>query len=111
MHRRTVGLLAALVLALAASANASAPAPASYPSVTLRCYPDGIWCEATASGGSGSGYTFEWSDNIAEQYDADGYSWGDVLCYGYIGTRTVYVTVTDGLGGQTGDAASFYCQP
>lgn len=48
MHRRTIALFAALVLALAASADASAPALASYPSVTLRCYPDGIWCEATA---------------------------------------------------------------
>ena len=119
MHRR-FALLGGLVLALAAPAGASStPAAASAAdsstaasslAVSLVCYGDSVTCEATASGGSGGGYSFEW-EMVTEQYDADGYSWGDVQCYGYIGWRDVYVVLTDGAGAQTGDTTRFYCQP
>lgn len=116
MTHRRFALLGGLALALAAAADASStPAAASTPAastlaVSLHCYPDSLTCEATASGGSGSGYSFEW-ELVAEQYDQDGYSWGDVQCNGYIGWRNVYVVLTDGANAQTGDMTTFYCQP
>lgn len=113
MHRRTAALAAGLVLALAASANArppaAAPQAASAPSVTMSCHIDGQTCEAVASGGSGEGYSFEWSWPFDEQYDADGVSGGDIVCYPYFGWRTISVTVTDSWGGMGYAETSFYC--
>lgn len=121
MRRRTSVSLAGLFVALTACADASstpvAPAAAptallgSYPSVAIECSQDSMYCMATASGGSGGGYSFEWSSNVTEQYDEDGYSWGDVNCYGYLGWRGVSVTVTDSYGATGGASASLYCSP
>ena len=114
MLPRTFAVLAGLAATLAASAHASSPAPktaqATPLSVTLSCYSDTATCHAYASGGSGEGYSFEW-EMVSEQYDMDGYSWGDMQCYGYIGWRTVYVTVSDSNNAYTGDAVNAYCQP
>lgn len=120
MHLRTTALAGGLVAALAAcSDQGSTPvapedAPArrlTYPAVTVYCNPDHIWCDATASGGSGDGYSFEWSYNIDEQSDGDGYSWGYINCHGYIGWTSVSVTVTDSYNQAGGGSAYIYCQP
>ncbi|HYR08715.1 MAG TPA: S8 family peptidase [Longimicrobium sp.] len=62
-------------------------------------------CQAYASGGSGAGYTFTWSNSNGyawESYDEDGYSEADAACYGGLGpptTSIVTATVTDSNGG------------
>lgn len=119
MHRRTAMLFAGLVFAVAASADArsavASPEPhlrspsASNPTVSLSCHIDGQTCEAVASGGSGSGYSFEWSWPFDEQYDADGVSGGDIVCYPDWGWRTISVTVTDDLGRMGYASTSFFC--
>lgn len=116
MQRRTGLLVAGLVAALAGSAGASptsptpAPAPAAVnPTISLYCHIDGQTCEATASGGSGEGYSFEWSGLFNEQYDADGVSGGDVGCYPYWGWRTISVTVTDSNNGTASASTNFFC--
>lgn len=113
MHRRAPVLLATLAMALAASADATSPAAAPHaanaPSVSLYCHIDGQTCEATASGGSGQGYTFEWSWPFIEQYDADGVSGGDINCVPYYGVRTISVTVTDSWNGTAYASQYFYC--
>jgi hypothetical protein len=122
MHLRTTLLAAGLAAALAACGDAGTNPLApkggprrllgSQPSVTVTCYsPDYFTCDATASGGSGSGYSFAWSYNVDEQYDSGGYSWGDVNCHGALGWQSVSVAVTDSYG-QTGyGSASIYCWP
>lgn len=109
MHRRTPLLLATLALALTASAPRSAPAAGTPLTVSLSCHIDSQTCQATASGGSGEGYSFEWSWPFAEQYDADGTSYGDINCVPYYGVRTISVTVTDSWNGYAYDSTSFYC--
>lgn len=115
MHRRTALMFAGLVLALAASADARSTAaapesrPSAAPSVSLSCHIDGQSCEAVASGGSGEGYSFEWSWPFAEQYDADGVSGGDIVCVPYWGWRTISVTVTDSWGGHGYASTYFFC--
>lgn len=114
MPRRSPVLAAGLLLALAASANARPPAatPKSAsraPSISLYCHIDGQTCEATASGGSGEGYSFEWSWPFVEQYDADGVSGGDISCIPYWGWRTISVTVTDSWNGTASTSTYFFC--
>ncbi|HEX8395047.1 MAG TPA: hypothetical protein VF665_22060 [Longimicrobium sp.] len=118
MNTRTALLATGLSLALAACADgASTPlAPDGKPSadlwnlptVSLSCHIDGQTCSATASGGSGSGYSFQWT-HVIEQEDADGASWGNVDCYPYWGWKTVQVEVTDDAN-RTGYASmQFFC--
>lgn len=111
MHRRTAVLIAGLALSLAASADASPPLATrqAAPSISLSCHIDGQTCEATASGGSGGGYSFEWSWPFVEQYDANGVSGGDVGCYPYWGWRTISVTVTDSWNGTATTSTQFFC--
>ena len=62
-------------------------------------------CIATASGGSGTGYTFAWNGGASEYYDQGGVSKAYVYCYkngtypyyssGYM---SAYGTVTDSNG-------------
>jgi subtilisin family serine protease len=70
------------------------------PSVTIYCEP--YYCEASASGGSGTGYSFTWT-GAAEINDSGGQSTASYSqCAGggtTIGYRTVTVTVTDSGGG------------
>jgi hypothetical protein len=114
-------MVAGLVAALAATASSapasSAPAAPKTArasqfvtplSISLYCHIDGQTCEATASGGSGE-YSFEWEWPIVEQYDADGVSGGDVVCYPYWGWRTISVTVTDSNYASRSASQSFYC--
>jgi hypothetical protein len=118
MHPRTALLAAGLSLALAACADGGTtplspdakPAANLFnqPTVSLSCHIDGQTCSATASGGSGSGYSFQWT-HVNEQEDADGYSWGYVDCYPYWGWKTVEVAVTDSAD-RTGYATiQFFC--
>ncbi|HEY0018502.1 MAG TPA: hypothetical protein VGC13_19500 [Longimicrobium sp.] len=79
------------------------------PTISLYCHIDGQTCEATASGGSGEGYSFEWSGLFNEQYDADGVSGGDIGCYPYWGWRTISVTVTDSNNGTASASTNFFC--
>lgn len=117
MHRRTATLFAGLVFAIAASAEArSTPpapedgaAPMTRPTISLSCHIDGQTCEAVASGGSGEGYSFEWSWPFAEQYDADGVSGGDITCVPDWGWRTIEVTVTDSYSRTATASTTFFC--
>jgi subtilisin family serine protease len=82
------------------------PPPGSTPpSVVVYCDETMGTCDATASGGSGTGYGFTWT-NVAEQYDAGGYSWGYVVC-GNAYQRSISVTVTDS-NGATATASTIY---
>jgi hypothetical protein len=112
MVRRTSLLAAAVAAALAARANASAPPPVqTWPTVSLSCYSDGQNCEATASGGSGQGYTFDWNWPAQETWDDSGYSTPNVVCYPAWGWFTISVNVTDS-NGHTGSASTqLFCPP
>ncbi len=70
------------------------------PSVSIYCEP--YYCDASASGGSGTGYSFTWTGAI-EHSDSGGYSTATYSqCAGggtTINYRTVTVTVTDSQGG------------
>ncbi|HEX8241966.1 MAG TPA: S8 family peptidase [Longimicrobium sp.] len=84
------------------------PLPGSTPlSVTVSCDSGSGYCEATAAGGSETGYSFTWS-NATEQYDADGYSTAYPFCGG---TKFVSVsaTVTDSNGATATGSSSYYC--
>ncbi|HEX8694940.1 MAG TPA: S8 family peptidase [Longimicrobium sp.] len=84
------------------------PVPGSTPlSVSVICDSSTGYCDATASGGTESGYSFSWS-NAIEQYDADGYSYAYPLCGG-TSRVTVSATVTDGSGATTTGSSSYYC--
>ncbi len=63
-------------------------------------------CQAEASGGSGTGYSFAWTRAV-EHYDADGYSEAAAVCTTYRGTY-VQVTVTDS-NGSTASAGAVTC--
>jgi len=77
-------------------------------SVSLYCDEGVGTCDATASGGSGSGYSFAWT-HVDEQYDAGGYSWGYVQC-GLAIQRSISVTVTDSNGATaTGSTVYYAC--
>jgi subtilisin family serine protease len=75
-------------------------------SVSLGCDETAGTCDATASGGSGTGYSFTWT-NVSEQHDANGYSWGYVLC-GLANQRTISVTVTDSNGATATGSTIYY---
>jgi hypothetical protein len=120
MHHRTAALIGGLVVALAACADggstpvtpeAAKPRLLVSPTVSLSCYPDGQWCEATASGGNPGEYSFEWSWPAIEQDDANGYSTANVVCYPAYGWFTISVTVSDGNGGTGSASAWLFCPP
>lgn len=75
--------------------------------VSVSCYQLAGYCEAYASGGSGSGYSFTWGDAI-EQYNNGGYSYAYPDCYpGYFLVPTAGVTDSNGAGAIASD--SYYC--
>jgi subtilisin family serine protease len=76
------------------------------PSVSLSCDEIAGTCDATASGGSGTGYSFVWT-HVDEQYDAGGYSWGYVSC-GLAYQRSISVTVTDSNGATATGSTVYY---
>ncbi|HEX8362965.1 MAG TPA: S8 family peptidase [Longimicrobium sp.] len=78
------------------------------PSVTLYCEP--YYCDASASGGSGTGYSFTWT-GAAEHYDSGGYSSATYSQCGGTTTqyRTVTVTVTDSQGGTASASTRAQC--
>lgn len=59
---------------------------------------DEIICHATASGGTGTGYTFNWFYNTRNHLTIGDYSQAYYTCYHY-GTQSVYVQVSDSGGG------------
>lgn len=118
MRCRKVMLLGGMVLALAAWSDASpspqvpeaamrSPLSATRTPLTIElyCYNGLAYCEAYASGGTGGGYSFTWT-NALERYDADGYSWAGVPC-GY--TIRVTATVTDSSGATAGKSTYYIC--
>ncbi|HEY0022284.1 MAG TPA: S8 family peptidase [Longimicrobium sp.] len=76
-------------------------------SVAVYCDDASGYCDATASGGSGAGYSFVWT-KASEQYDADGYSYAYPLC-GTTSRVLVSATVTDSNGATATGSASYYC--
>ncbi|WP_420129196.1 S8 family peptidase [Longimicrobium sp.] len=96
---------------LLSSLLSTSPPPTGTPlSATVTCpggrdYYNRIDCTATASGGSGTGYSFSWNGSANEYYDQGGTSKAMVLCQtvssgGYYssGYLTAYGTVTDSNG-------------
>jgi subtilisin family serine protease len=83
------------------------PQPINPPSISVYCYDGSGYCEAYASGGTGSGYNISWS-GAYEQHDADGYSWASVDCY-FSGYVSVSATVTDSSGATASGSAYYYC--
>jgi hypothetical protein len=87
---------------------ADASEPVDGPIVSLSCAHSPNICEATASGGSGTGYSFTWSTNAFEQHDADGYSWAYFACA--VSTNLVIsVTVSDSNGATASTSRTQYC--
>jgi subtilisin family serine protease len=82
------------------------PTPSTL-AVSLTCPQGWNSCEATASGGTGTGYSFTWT-NAFEQYDSGGYSFASVQC-GYDLETNVYVTVTDSSGATYTESAYYLC--
>jgi hypothetical protein len=79
------------------------------PTIYLYCDYEIGRCEAFASGGSGAGYSFTWS-NGHEWYDEDGYSYAYPQCW----TTTLFfvqvtATVTDSNGGTASASEYFIC--
>jgi subtilisin family serine protease len=83
------------------------PQPTNPPAISVYCYNGSGYCEAYASGGTGSGYSFTWGEAF-EQHDADGYSWASVSCY-FSGYIYVTASVTDSSGAQASSGAYYYC--
>ena len=83
------------------------PQPTNPPTISVYCDSYGGYCEASASGGTGNGYSFTWS-GAYEQYDADGYSWASVDCY-FTGYTQVTATVTDSSGASASGSQYYYC--
>jgi subtilisin family serine protease len=83
----------------------STPLTASVSCPGSRDYYNRVDCTATASGGSGTGYSFSWHGSASEYYDQGGVSKAYVTCNvnyssGYYGSGslTAYGTVTDSNG-------------
>jgi subtilisin family serine protease len=85
----------------------SNPAPTA-PTVSVYCDSYGGYCEATASGGSGTGYSFAWT-NASEGYDAEGYSYAYPYCFETF--QFVTATVTDSNGATASGSAYYNCNP
>ena len=81
--------------------------PPSTLSVSMTCDPYSGYCDATASGGSGSGYSFTWG-NASEAYDAGGYSYAYPYCSG-TNLLQVSATVTDSNGATATGSALYKC--
>ena len=119
MYRRTALLPGSLVLALAActEGNSSPIAPhagagevvSAYPTVRVNCSATSLRCSATASGGTGEGYSLEWSFGVHETYDADGTSYAEFDCGGQQAWRAAGVTVTDSRGTTASAYEDVYC--
>ena len=94
------------------------PVPTDSLKTTMNCvyygsypYPVSYHCTAQATGGSGTGYTFQWNGNSSEYYDQGGTSKAYVPCnkngtYPYYtsGYLSIYGIVTD----SNGNTAYFY---
>ncbi|HEV2150476.1 MAG TPA: S8 family peptidase [Longimicrobiaceae bacterium] len=78
-------------------------APPAPPSVYVLCDSGNNRCEAYASGGSGGGYSFVWT-NAVELYDAGGYSYADPYCDSW-----ATATVTDSSGGRASASDYYSC--
>lgn len=73
-------------------------------------------CTAQTSGGSGTGYSFQWHGSASEYYDQGGVSKAYVPCNKYgsypcytSGSLTAYGTVTDSNGNFTYFSTSQSC--
>jgi len=75
--------------------------------VSVNCGVDAGYCDATASDGTGTGYSFTW-DGASEYYDAGGYSEASVNCP-LSGQKNVTATVTDSSGATATGSAIYYC--
>ena len=118
MHRSIVALLGGMIVALAACSDESpvtpglspAPTPSATASaalgVTLWCE-EGGRCYAEASGGSGTGYSFTWT-NAYESYDQYGSSEAWPTCDGSKLT-IVRARVTDSSGASAESSYTYFC--
>lgn len=72
---------------------------------------EGIYeCYANASGGTGTGYTFQWWNAWEDYEDEEGWSSATVDCYSYgYGYVSVYVTVTDSGNATHSVSTTFWC--
>ena len=100
-------LLYSLFMPAPTSPTNPTPTPTNPPVIDVYCYDGGGYCEAFASGGTGSGYSFSWS-GAYEQHDGDGYSWASVDCY-FTGYTQVTATVTDSSGASASGSQYYYC--
>ncbi|HEY0018110.1 MAG TPA: S8 family serine peptidase, partial [Longimicrobium sp.] len=93
--------------------NALLIAPLSL-SLTCQPYSAGLgYCEAVASGGSGTGYSFTWA-NAYEMNDSNGWSNATAECYYdgyYVFPVDVFATVTDSNGTSVTEYREIYCPP
>jgi hypothetical protein len=99
-----------LLSALVGGTQPPPPPPGTPLAATVSCpgsrdYSNRVDCTATATGGTGTGYTFSWHGNASEYYDQGGTSKALVMCQvnysgGYYssGYLTAYGTVTDSSG-------------
>lgn len=92
--------------------------PPAFPLVVdMECQANGgdQTCAAAASGGSGTGYSFTWTNShgyTSEYYDQDGYSEAEAACYGSYGQETwatVTATVTDSNGATASKSRMVSC--
>ncbi len=74
--------------------------------INVFCEAEAFYCTATASGGSGTGYSFTWLN--AGEMSEEG-AWSEA--YPYCGTKlvTVKATVTDSNGATATGQAGYYC--
>ena len=116
MRTSTFRLVATLLVAGGFAAGnsriataADATAHADPLSVSLYC--DELNCDAYATGGSGSGYTFSWAGAV-ENYESGSSSSASYMQCGGVTTpqyRRVGVTVTDGAGATASAQALGQC--
>jgi subtilisin family serine protease len=84
------------------------PPPGSTPlSVYVNCDVYSGYCDASASGGSETGYSFTWS-NANEAYDDSGYSYAYPHCWSTSFIQ-VHATVTDSNGATATGSAYYNC--
>jgi subtilisin family serine protease len=78
------------------------------PVVSVTCDEGSGYCWASASGGTGSGYSFEWT-RASEASDANGFSDAYVICGTIARNIVVSATVTDSNGATGTGSTSYYC--
>jgi len=102
MTSPVLSALMALLATGSVAANSNLPpaplgAIASPPPLTIVLYCTSGLCSASASGESGTGYSFDWI-SAAEISDGNGQSYARPNCYWYGSTVGVSVTVSDSNG-------------